>query len=459
MKYRFGVARFVPKAATARAVKPQSKSKAPARAGAKVTPSRPVFAVPDVELAEEGRRRIMWAQAHMDVLSAIRTRFEDEQPFAGLRIGMALHVEAKTACLALALAAGGADVRLAGCNPESTDDRVVAALNHHYGLPTHAKKGQSSAEYYAALDWVLDHEPHFVIDDGGDLGFLAHTRRKDVLKHLKGGAEETTTGVIRFKALADEGKLQFPVLNVNDAKMKHLFDNRYGTGQSAFDGLMHATNLLIAGKNVVVAGYGWCGRGIATRAKGLGATVTVTEIDPVKAIEARLDGHHVAPMKDAAATADFIVTATGCNSVVDARHLGVLKDGVVLANAGHFNNEIDLPSLEKAATSIATVRAGVKEYLMKDGRRIHVISDGRLVNLASGQGHPVEIMDMSFAIQALGMEHLVKNHKTLAKGVHDIPAAIDQDIASVRLATWGLAVDKLTAGQKAYLSTWEHGTE
>jgi adenosylhomocysteinase len=420
--------------------------------------SRPHAATADPALVEEGVRRIAWARDHMEVLAAIRGRFEDERPFEGLRVGMALHVEAKTANLALALAAGGADVRLAGCNPESTDDRVVAALNAHHGLATQAKKGQTKEEYYAALDWVLDHEPNFVIDDGGDLGFLIHTKRKELLKGLQGGAEETTTGVLRFKAMAAEGKLKVPILNVNDAQMKHLFDNRYGTGQSTFDGLFHATNLLVAGKNVVVAGYGWCGKGIALRAKGLGATVTVTEVDPIKAIEARLDGHHVAPMLEACKTADFILTATGCLDVVAAAHVPHLKDGAVLANAGHFNNEISIPALAKAAKSTATVRAGVTEFLMKDGRRVHLLSDGRLVNLASGQGHPVEIMDMSFSIQALGLEWFVKNQKALKPGVHEVPAAIDDEVAKLRLATWGLQVDALTKEQKAYLSTWEHGT-
>lgn len=431
----------------------KSASNAPKKAAASTLSLVPV-ATP--ELLEEGIRRIAWARSHMDVLGAIRTRFEDEQPFAGLRIGMALHVEAKTANLALALQAGGADVRLAGCNPESTDDRVVVALNEHHGLPTRAKKGQTTAEYYASLEWVLDGKPHYVIDDGGDLGFLAHTKRKDVLSGLKGGCEETTTGVLRFQAMADEGKLTFPVLDVNGAQMKHLFDNRYGTGQSTFDGLFHGTNLLIAGKNVVVAGYGWCGRGIATRAKGLGATVTVTEIDPVKAIEARLDGHAVAPMLEACKGADFIITATGCADVLDQRHLPHLKDGVVLANAGHFNNEISLPALGQAAKSSATVRSGVTEFLLKDGRRVHLLSDGRLVNLASGQGHPVEIMDMSFSIQALGMEHLVNGK--LKPGVHAIPAAIDGEVARLKLATLGLKIDALNPAQKKYLAAWEHGT-
>jgi adenosylhomocysteinase len=416
--------------------------------------------VPDADkaLADEGVLRIAWARRHMDVLASIRTRFEDEQPFAGLTIGMALHVEAKTANLALALEAGGATVRLAGCNPESTDDRVVLALNGHHGLETRARKGQTKEEYYACLEWVLDGEPDFVIDDGGDLGFLIHTKRTSLLKKLKGGAEETTTGVLRFKAMHDEGKLKVPILNVNDAQMKHLFDNRYGTGQSTFDGLFHGTNLLIAGKDVVVAGYGWCGRGIATRAKGLGATVTVTEIDPVKAIEARLDGHHVAPMVEACKKADFIITATGCLDVIDSRHVPHLKDGVVLANAGHFNNEISIPALRKSATSVETVRAGVTAYTQKDGRVIHLLSDGRLVNLASGQGHPVEIMDMSFSIQALGMEHLVKQHKKLGPGVHEIPDAIDTEVAKLKLLALGIKTDELTKEQKAYLATWEHGT-
>ncbi len=413
---------------------------------------------PSSELLDEGVRRIEWARAHMGVLGSIRSRFEEEQPFEGLRIGMALHVEAKTANLALALAAGGAEVRLAGCNPESTDDRVVAALNGHYGLPTQAKKGQSTKEYYVALDWVLDGKPHFVIDDGGDLGFLAHTKRTDVLKGIRGGAEETSTGVTRFRAMAGDGKLRFPVLAVNDARMKHLFDNRYGTGQSTFDGIFTATNLLIAGKNVVVAGYGWCGRGIATRAKGLGATVTVTEVDPVRAIEARMDGHHVAAMKEAVRDADFVITATGCKDVVGAAEVALLKDGCVLANAGHFDNEVSKPALEKSARKVANVRAGVIQYLQKDGRRIYLLADGRLVNLAAGQGHPVEIMDMSFAVQALGMEHLVREHGRLGAGVHRIPDAIDEEVARLKLATLGIRIDSLTKDQKDYLSAWEHGT-
>jgi adenosylhomocysteinase len=371
---------------------------------------------------------------------------------------MALHVEAKTANLALALTAGGADVRLAGCNPESTDDRVVASLNTHHGLPTRARKGQTSKEYYAALDWVLDLKPHLLIDDGGDLAFRAHGKRRDVLAGIKGGAEETTTGVVRLRAMAKDGKLTFPVIDINGAQMKHLFDNRYGTGQSTFDGLFHATNLLVAGKDLVVAGYGWCGRGIALRAKGLGATVTVTEVDPVKAIEARLDGHHVAPMEQACRTADFIITATGCNAVIDKRHVPHLKDGVVLANAGHFDNEIDKAALRAGANEVATVREGVTAYLQRDGRTFHLLSDGRLVNLASGQGHPVEIMDMSFSLQALALEHLAKNAGKMAADVHPMPPALDDDVARLKLATLGISIDALSKAQRDYLTGWEHGT-
>ncbi len=410
------------------------------------------------ELLEEGVRRIEWARAHMGVVGAIRARFEQEKPFAGLRVGMALHVEAKTCNLALALQAGGADVRLAGCNPDSTDDRVVVAMNDHYKLPTQAKKGQNSEEYYASLEWVLDHKPHLVIDDGGDLGFLAHTKRTDVLDSIIGGAEETTTGVIRFKAMAEEGKLKFPVMNVNDAQMKHLFDNRYGTGQSTFDGLFHATNLVIAGKTIVVAGYGWCGRGIAMRANGLGADVIVTEIDPVRAIEARMDGNRVMPMEEAVKHADFIVTATGCLDVIDKRHVPHLKDGVVMANAGHFDNEINKPALEQASGQMEVVREGVTAYRLNDGRTAYLISEGRLVNLASGQGHPVEVMDTSFAVQALALEFTAKNHESMAPGVYEFPQDLDEEIARVRLATLGIDLDELTAEQKEYLTTWEHGT-
>jgi adenosylhomocysteinase len=416
--------------------------------------------MPEAGPGEEGARRIEWARTHMHVLGAIRARFEKEQPFAGLKVGMALHVEAKTAALALAIQAGGAEVRLASCNPDSTDDRVAAALNEAYDLATYARKGSTKDEYYANLNHVLDLGPDYVIDDGCDLIFLAHTKRQDVLENIKGGCEETTTGIVRLHAMTRDNALTFPVMDVNDAKMKHLFDNRYGTGQSTFDGIFHATNLLVAGKTVVVAGYGWCGRGVAMRAKGLGADVIVTEVDPVKAIEARLDGYRVALMQEAAKQADFIITTTGVNRIVDKRHIPHLKDGVVLANAGHFDNEIDKADFNAASNKREKVREGVDAYRLKDGRTAYLVADGRLVNLASGQGHPVEIMDMSFAIQALSLEWLVQQggKKKVAPGVIPVPAPIDEGVARLKLETLGIAIDTLTQEQIAYGEAWEHGT-
>lgn len=409
-------------------------------------------------MQEEGVRRIQWVQQHMGVLSRIRERFEQEKPFAGMRVGMALHVEAKTCALALTLQAGGADVRLAGCNPDSTDDRVVLAMNETFGIPTMAKKGQNREEYYASLHWILDHKPHLVIDDGGDLGFLAHTERTDALEHLIAGAEETTTGVIRFQAMADEGALKIPMLNVNDAKMKHMFDNRYGTGQSTLDGIMYATNLVIASKETVVVGYGWCGRGIATRAKGMGASVIVCEVDPVRAIEARMDGYRVMPLAKALPEADLVITATGCVDILTAEHVPLLKDKVILANSGHFDNEISKPALEAASNGPKLVREGVHAYELQDGRTVYLLSEGRLVNLASGQGHPAEIMDTSFAVQALGLERMAKEGKTLVPGVYEVSAEMDDEIAREKLASLGIEIDALTDAQRTYLSTWQHGT-
>lgn len=411
-------------------------------------------------LVEEGVRRIEWARTHMGVLKEIRAEFEKTQPFAGLKIGMALHVEAKTAALALAIQAGGAEVRLASCNPDSTDDRVAAALNGHYGLQTFAMKGESKEEYYSNLNNVLDLKPDYVIDDGCDLVMLAHSDRKDVLENIKGGCEETTTGIVRLEAMHRDGVLTFPVMDVNDAKLKHLFDNRYGTGQSTFDGIFHATNLLVAGKTLVVGGYGWCGRGIAMRAKGLGADVIVTEIDPVKAIEARLDGFRVMPMMDAVAQADFLVTSTGMTKLIAAEHVPHLKDGLVMANAGHFDNEIWKPDMEAASTETKVVREGVTAYTLKDGRTVYLLSEGRLVNLASGQGHPVEIMDMSFAIQARSLEWLVKQggKKNVAPSVPRVPAEIDTAVAELKLKTLGISIDSLTEEQVKYGTSWEHGT-
>ena len=410
------------------------------------------------ELAERGARRLEWARDHMPVLAEIRAELTKSRAVKDVRIGMALHTEAKTGVLALSLREAGAQVRLASCNPLSTDDSVAAALDEVHGLEVYAHKWQTTEEYYESLNKVLDLKPELVIDDGGDLIHLLHTDRKELLAGVRGGNEETTTGIIRLRAMAKEGSLRFPVIDVNDANMKHLFDNRYGTGQSTFDGIMTATNLLVAGKTFVVAGYGWCGRGIAMRAKGLGARVVVTEVDPVKAIEAVMDGFEVMPMAEAARTADFIVSATGVKDIVTAKHFGQLKDGVVLANAGHFNNEIARADLESHAKAKRRVRELVEEYTLPGGKRAYLIAEGRLVNLAAGQGHPVEIMDMSFAIQAVSAAYLAEHAKELAPGVYPVPAALDDEVAQLKLKTLGLAIDSLTPAQKAYLASWKEGT-
>ena len=410
------------------------------------------------ELVEKGVRRLEWARAHMSVLQDIKERLVKERTLEGVKVGMALHVEAKTGILALTLAEAGAKVRLASCNPLSTDDSVAMALKEHYGLETYAKKGESNKEYYANLNSVLDMGPDFVIDDGADLITIIHTERRDLLKKVKGGNEETTTGVVRLRAMAAEGKLEFPVISVNDAHMKFMFDNRYGTGQSTFDGFMNATNLLIAGKHLVVAGYGWCGRGIAMRAKGMGANVFVTEVDPIRAIEAKMDGYEVMPMLEVAKQADIIITATGNKDIVRAEHLKVLKDGCVMGNSGHFDNEISKSALEKLAGKPQRVRESVDQYTFKDGRKAYLIAEGRLMNLAAGQGHPVEIMDMSFAIQALSLEHLVKNYKKLEPQVYNVPVELDQLVARTKLKVMGVTIDSLTKEQKKYLEGWQEGT-
>ncbi|WP_400208529.1 adenosylhomocysteinase [Candidatus Methanomassiliicoccus intestinalis] len=410
------------------------------------------------ELLEKGVRRLGWAKDHMPVLADIRKRMVDEQALKGLKIGMALHVEAKTGMLALTLAEAGAKVRLASCNPLSTDDSVSIALRDHFDLETYAKKGESDEEYYHNLNAVLDLQPDFVIDDGADLITMLHTTRREVLGNVKGGNEETTTGVVRLRSMANDGKLEFPVISVNDAHMKFMFDNRYGTGQSTFDGFMNATNLLIAGKRLVVAGYGWCGRGIAMRAKGLGANVAVTEVDPIRAIEARMDGFAVMPMIEAVKTADIIITATGNKDIIRAEHFQVMKDGCVMGNSGHFDNEIRKDVLTTLTGQPVKVREFVDQYNFADGRKVYLIADGRLMNLSSGQGHPVEIMDMSFAIQALSAEYLVKNHQSLAAGVHNVPAEIDRSVAEIKLKTMGIEIDDLTKEQKKYLASWQEGT-
>ena len=410
------------------------------------------------ELVEKGVRRIEWARTHMKVLENIRERMVKEQTFEGLKVGMALHTEAKTAVLALTIQEAGAEVRLTSCNPLSTDDSVAVALNEKYGLTTYAKKGQNTKDYYLSLNKVLDMKPDYVIDDGADLIFLLHTKRKELLPKIKGANEETTTGVMRLRSMAQQGALKFPVMSVNDAYMKYLFDNRYGTGQSTMDGFMAATNLVIAGKDFVVAGYGWCGRGIAMRAKGMGADVTVCEVDPIRAIEAKLDGYAVMPMSQAVKGADIIVSATGCKDVVTAKDINAMKDGCVLANSGHFDNEISKSALLKLSKRHAQVRDSVEEFELRDGRKVYLLAEGRLVNLAAGQGHPVEIMDMSFAIQALCLEYLDFSAQTLEPNVYDVPDHLDDQVARLKLQTLGVKIDKLSKDQQSYVRSWREGT-
>jgi adenosylhomocysteinase len=410
------------------------------------------------DLLIKGVRRLEWAETHMQVLAEIGRRLVEEKVLKGVKIGMALHVEAKTGMLAVTLARAGAKVRLASCNPLSTDDSVALALNERYGIETYAKKWESTEEYYGNLSAVLDMSPDYVVDDGADLITILHTERTDLLRDVKGGNEETTTGVIRLRSMAKEGKLRFPVISVNDAHMKYLFDNRYGTGQSTFDGFMNATNLLVAGKRLVVAGYGWCGKGIAMRAKGLGASVIVTEVDPIRAIEAKMDGFEVMPMLQAAKVADIIISATGVKDVITLDHLRALKNGCVMGNSGHFDNEISKKALEEYAGKPRRVREFVDEYSLPDGRKAYLLSEGRLMNLAAGQGHPVEIMDMSFSIQALAMEHLVKHHGELKPQVYELPKELDDLVARIKLRTLGVEIDTLTKEQLKYLSTWQEGT-
>ncbi len=401
-----------------------------------------------------GKDKIEWAQEWMPVLKVISKEFSKSKPFRNIKISMALHLEAKTAALAIALKQGGAKVRIAGCNPLSTDDEVAVSLKSDFGVDVFAHRGLSKEEYYEYLNKVLEHEPDLIIDDGGDLTALAHSR-PEFSKHIIGGNEETTTGVVRLKNMERAGKLKFPMFDVNDALMKHLFDNRYGTGQSTLDGIMNATNLVIAGKNVVVAGYGWCGRGIALRMKGMGAKVSVTEIDPFKAIEAHMDGFNVGPMEEVIKSADFVVTATGMKDVVTLKTLRNAKNGVILANAGHFNNEIAVEEVERKFKG-KSVRGNVKRYEIEK-KKIYILSDGRLVNLASGQGHPVEIMDLSFSIQALTAEYIVKSPPKQKK-VFPVPETVDGKVASICLKSYGIGIDTLTKDQVDYMNSWEEGT-
>lgn len=416
------------------------------------------YDVKDMSLADQGRRRIDWAETEMPVLRLLRERFERERPLQGLRISACLHVTAETANLMRTLAAGGADVVLVASNPLSTQDDVAASLVAHEEMPVYAIKGEDNDTYYKHITAALDHKPHITMDDGADLVSGVLKQRPELIDSMIGSTEETTTGVIRLKAMAADGVLKFPVIAVNDSDTKHLFDNRYGTGQSTIDGIVRATNVLLAGKTFVVGGYGYCSRGIAERARGLGALVIVTEVDPVKALEAAMDGFRVMPMVQAAPQADFIVTATGDKNVIDGEDFAVMKDGCIVANSGHFNVEIDIPALEALAVEKRQPRAFVDQYLLRDGRRINLLGEGRLINLASAEGHPSAVMDMSFANQALASEFLLKNKGKLANGVHALPKEVDREIAALKLRAMGIAIDVLTPEQAAYLSSWEEGT-
>ena len=416
------------------------------------------YDVKDLGLADQGNLKIEWAERTMPVLRLIKQRFQREKPLQGIRITACLHVTTETANLAKTLKAGGADVRLCASNPLSTQDDVAAALVKHEGIPVFAIKGEDNKTYYNHIESAIGHKPHVSMDDGADVVSHLHSKRKELLKHVIGGTEETTTGVIRLRSMAEKKVLRFPVISVNDADTKHMFDNRYGTGQSTLDGIVRATNRLVCGSTLVVAGYGWCGRGIAMRAKGMGADVIVTEIDPMKGLEAVMDGYRVMPMEKAAPIGDFFVTVTGNLKVIRKEHFAVMKDGAIVCNSGHFNVELDIPALEKLSKKKRQIRPGVDEYTLNGGRRVSLLGEGRLVNLATAEGHPSSVMDMSFANQALGAEYIVKNHKMLEKKVYPVPTVIDKEIARLKLAGMGMAIDKLTKEQEKYLASWEMGT-
>lgn len=414
--------------------------------------------IADPRLAEYGEQRIAWAAREMPVTAQIHERFARERPFAGLRIAGCLHITSETANLALALQAGGAEVTLCASNPLSTQDDVAAALVERAGISVYAIKGESNETYYGHIHKTIDAGPQITIDDGADLVSTLHSDRREALDAVLGGCEETTTGVIRLRAMAADGALAYPIMAVNDAATKHFFDNRYGTGQSALDGIIRATNVLLAGKSVVVAGYGWCGRGVASRADGLGAHVIVTEVDPLRALEAVMDGYRVMPMAKAAAEGDIFITTTGDVHVIDAPHFAQMRSGAILANAGHFNNEINLDALAEITEQQRELKPYVTAHSTSDGREILVLADGRLVNLSAAEGHPASVMDMSFANQALAVEHLLLADPALEPGVHNVPAAIDQSVARLKLASMGVEVDTLTAEQVRYLSSWDEGT-
>jgi adenosylhomocysteinase len=414
--------------------------------------------VKDIGLADAGKRKIEWAQQQMPVLESIRKRFLKEQPLKGLRVSACLHVTSETANLMITLRDGGADAVLCASNPLSTQDEVASSLNRDYNIPTYAIKGEDNDTYYSHLRAALDHQPQFTMDDGADLVTMLLTKRTDLVPNVIAGTEETTTGVIRLRAMAKDGTLKYPIVAVNDAMTKHFFDNRYGTGQSTIDGVIRATNVLIAGLKVVVAGYGWCGRGVAMRAKGLGADVIVTEIDPVKGIEAVMDGFRVMPMAEAVKEGDIYITVTGNKSVIRGEHFESMKAGAIVCNSGHFNVEIDIPALEKMSSGKREVRSLVDEYTLKGGRKVYLLGEGRLVNLATAEGHPASVMDMSFANQALSAEYLRANYKNLKPQVYVVPEHLDKEIARLKLETMGHKLDKLTPEQEHYLASWQEGT-
>jgi len=419
----------------------------------------PAYDVKDLSLADAGKRRIEWAEREMPVLRSIRERFEKEKPLDGLTAVACLHVTAETANLMRTLKAGGMNVVLCASNPLSTQDDVAAALVQHYGIGTFAIKGEDNDTYYQHILSALAHKPNFTMDDGADTVGIIHTEKRELIENIIGGTEETTTGVIRLRAMAKDGVLAYPIVAVNDAQTKHFFDNRYGTGQSTIDGIIRATNVLLAGKFFVVAGYGWCGKGLAMRARGMGAQVIVTEIDPLRALEATMDGFHVMPMAEAAKIGDFFCTVTGDKDVIRGEHFAAMKDGAIVSNSGHFNVEIDIPALEKMATGgKREVRDFVDEYAMPDGRKVFILGEGRLINLTSAEGHPASVMDMSFANQALSAEYMNQNAKSLEKSVYGVPQEIDTEIARLKLLSLGVQIDTLTEEQERYLASWQEGT-
>lgn len=422
------------------------------------TPVKQKYDIKDINLAPQGRQRIEWAAREMPVLKQIRERFAKEKPFAGIRLVACCHVTTETANLAIALHAGGADSLLIASNPLSTQDDVAACLVADYGIPVYALKGEDNDTYHRHVQIALDHRPNIIIDDGSDVVATLIQERQHQMSDIIGTTEETTTGIVRLRAMFNDGVLTFPAMNVNDADTKHFYDNRYGTGQSTLDGIIRATNILLAGKTIVVAGYGWCGKGVAMRAKGMGADVVVTEINPVPAIEATMDGFRVMPMAEAAKQGDIFITVTGNKHVIRPEHFAVMKDGAIVANSGHFDIEIDLKSLKDQATEVKEVRNFTEQYVLPGGKSIIVIGEGRLVNLAAAEGHPSAVMDMSFANQALACEHLVKNKGQLEPGMHSIPKELDQEIARLKLQAMGIAIDSLTPDQLEYINSWASGT-